>query len=134
MNSASELQKAIRAVLAGDAALAALVGGRIHDQAPADVAFPYISFGRTAVYDWSTATETGAEHIFTLHMWSRGRGRKQTLEIMEQAKRLLHDAALEMDGHRLVNLQLQFAHVRYEDGPDVHHGWLRLRAVTEEIG
>lgn len=133
MNSASELQKAIRGVLAGDAALSALVGDRIHDHAPADVAFPYISFGRTSVYDWSTATETGHEHIFTVHVWSKGRGRKQVLELMELAKGLLHDAALELEGHRLVNLQLQFAHARYEDGPDVYHGWLRMRAVTEEV-
>jgi hypothetical protein len=52
---------------------------------------------------------------------------------MELANGLLHDAALDMAAHRLVNLRLQFAHSRYEEGADVYHGLLRLRAVTEEI-
>ena len=54
MSSAVELQKAVFEALAGDAALAALIGTRIFDHAPANVAFPYVTFGRTSIYDWST--------------------------------------------------------------------------------
>ena len=108
MSSAAELQKAIFEALGANGALAAMIGARIFDHAPANAAFPYITFGRTSVYDWSTATESGAEQLFTLHAWSKGKGKKEALEIMELARQSLHDAPLELEGHSLVNLRLEF--------------------------
>jgi hypothetical protein len=131
MSSAVELQKAIFAALGGNAALTAVIGARIFDHAPANAAFPYITFGRTSVYDWSTGTESGAEQLFTLHVWSKGRGKKEALEIMELARGTLHDAALELEEHSLVNLRLEFSEARYDDRNEAHHGVLRFRAVTE---
>ena len=117
--------------MAANAALAALIGTRIFDHAPANVAFPYITFGRTSVYDWSTGTENGAEQLFTLHVWSKAKGKKEVLEIMELARSTLHDAALDLDGHQLVNMRLEFSEARYDDRNEAHHGLLRFRAVTE---
>jgi len=134
MSSAAELQRAIFEALGGNAALAALVGTRIFDHAPANATFPYITFGHTSIYDWSTATESGTEQLFTLHAWSKGRGKKEVLEIMELARQTLDDAALELEGHRLVNLRLEFSEARYDDRNEAHHGLLRFRAVVEEAG
>ncbi len=131
MSSAAELQKAIFGALGANAGLTALIGTRIFDHAPANVAFPYITFGRTSVYDWSTGTENGAEQLFTLHVWSKGKGKKEALEIMEIAREALHDAPLDLDGHRLVNMRLEFSEARYDDRNEAHHGLLRFRAVTE---
>jgi hypothetical protein len=128
---ALELQKAIFAALTGDAATAALIGERVFDHAPADVPFPYVSFGRTSIYDWSTGTESGTEQLFTLHVWSKARGKAETLRVMERAQTVLDDAALSLDGHSLVNLRLEFSEVRYDDDISVYHGLLRFRAVTE---
>ena len=132
MNSAAELQKAIFEALAANGALAVLVGARVFDHAPANAAFPYITFGRTSVYDWSTGTESGTEQLFTLHVWSKAKGKKEALEIMELARGTLHDAALELEGHKLVNLRLEFSEARYDDRNEAHHGLLRFRAVVEE--
>jgi hypothetical protein len=134
MSSDAELQKAIFGALGANGALAGLVGTRIFDHAPANVAFPYITFGRTSVYDWSTGTESGTEHLFTLHVWSKGKGKKEVLEIMQLARETLHDAALELEGHKLVNLRLAFCEARYDDRNEAHHGLLRFRAVVEEAG
>ena len=134
MNSAAELQKAIFDALGASAALAALVGTRVFDHAPANAAFPYITFGRTSLYDWSTGTESGTEQLFTLHVWSKAKGKKEALEIMELARGTLHDAALELEGHELVNLRLEFSEARYDDRNEAHHGLLRFRAVVEEVG
>jgi len=131
MSSAAELQKAIFAALGANAALTSVVGTRIFDHAPANAAFPYITFGRTSVYDWSTGTESGTEQLFTLHVWSKSKGKKEVLEIMELARETLHDAALELEAHRLVNLRLEFSEARYDDRNEAHHGLLRFRAVTE---
>jgi hypothetical protein len=133
-SAAAELQTAIFSALSNDSALVAELGGsRIYDQAPASVAFPYITFGRTSVYDWSTGTESGTEQLFTLHIWSKARGKKEVLEVMELARQRLDNAALPLSGHHLVNLRLEFAEARYDDDLAVHHGLLRFRAVTEEV-
>ncbi|MBX3581301.1 MAG: DUF3168 domain-containing protein [Rhizobiaceae bacterium] len=131
MNSAAELQKTILAALIANGELATLVGSRILDHAPANVVFPYITFGRTSVYDWSTGTEIGTEQLFTLHVWSKGNGKKEALEIMELARSTLHDGALELEGHALVNMRLEFSEARYDERNEAYHGVLRFRAVTE---
>lgn len=135
MSAALELQKAVFGALTSDAALTDAIGaGRVHDHAPAELAFPYITFGRTSVYDWSTGTEDGNEHIFTLHAWSKAKGKAQALEIVTMIRRVLHDAGLAMTGHRLVNLREEFEEVRYDEDHAVYHGIIRFRAVTEATG
>ena len=134
-SAATELQKAVFAALGGEAALvSALDGQRIYDHAPADVAFPYVTFGRTSVYDWSTGTEDGSEHVFTIHVWSKARGKSEAVGIMEIVRGALHDADLALDGFTLVNLRREFEEVRYEDDHAVYHGLLRFRAVVEPTG
>ena len=134
-SAAIELQKAVLAALAGDAALTAAMGGaRIHDHAPANVAFPYLTFGRTTVYDWSTDTELGNEHIFTIHVWSKTNGKSQALGVISIARQVLHDKDLVLSGHRLVNLRDEFEEVRFNEDHAVYHGILRFRAVTEPDG
>lgn len=131
--SAADLQKALFTALAGDAALSATLGaGKIFDHAPADVHFPYVTFGRTSIYDWSTSTESGTEQLFTLHVWSKGKGKKEALEVMQRVKSALGDAALALDQHRLVNLRFEFGEVVYDDDLSVHHGLLRFRAIVED--
>ncbi len=131
MSSAAELQKAIFAALGANAVLAGLVGTRILDHASANVPFPYITFGRTSVYDWSTGTESGTEQLFTLHVWSRSKGKKEALEIMEQVRETLHDGVLALDGYALVNLRLEFSEARYDERNEAQHGLMRFRAVME---
>jgi hypothetical protein len=129
---AAELQTAIFAALSGDTSLEALLGGaKIFDHAPANVAFPYLTFGATSLFDWSTATESGTEQLFTIHVWSKGQGKKEMLAIMEAVQTRLNDAAPALGDHHLVNLRLEFAEARHDDDLAVHHGLLRFRAVTE---
>ena len=128
---AAELQKAVFEALDGDAAIAAAVEDRIFDHAPANAAFPYVSFGRSSIYDWSTGTESGTEQLFTLHVWSKAKGKKEAHDIMERARAVLDDAALDLGAHHLVGIRLEFAEARYDEDLSVHHGLLRFRAVTE---
>ena len=133
--AAIELQKAIFATLSGSAALNAALGGvRIYDHVSASAAFPYITFGRLSHNDWSTASEDGAEHIFTLHVWSKARGKSQAAAIMETVRGLLHDAGLALAGHVLVNLREEAGDIRFDDDHDVYRGAMQFRAVTEPAG
>lgn len=131
--AAQALQKAVFTALAGDAALVALLGGaRVFDGAPTGTPFPYITFGRTSVYDWSTDTDSGTEQLFTLHVWSRERGRKQAQAIMERVRDRLAETLGALEAHRLVNLRLEFSEMRFDEDLSVQHGLLRFRAVLEE--
>jgi hypothetical protein len=56
------------------------------------------------------------------------------LEIMELVRETLHDATLDLDGHRLFNLWLEFSEAMYDDRNEAHHGLLRFRTATGEVG
>ncbi len=135
MASASfALQKALFARLTADAGVTALLGGaRVYDEVPSRAEFPYVAFGQTTERDWSTGTELGAEHVVTLHVWSRAAGRKESDEIMDAVKAALHYASLTLTGHRLVNLRHEFSDARRETDGESYHGVTRYRAVTEPV-
>lgn len=131
-SSASELQKAVFAALEANASLLAMIGGnRIFDHVPVNTPFPYLVFGRTTVSDWSTDTEDGCEHLFTIHAWSKARGKLEVLNIMSALCQQLHEADLVLQGHRLVNLRCEFEEIRHDEDLDAYHGMARFRAVTE---
>lgn len=126
------LQKAIFSKLSGDAeTLSALGGARIYDDVPSRSEFPFMTFGQSTERDWSTGTDEGMEHLVTLHVWSRGRGRKETEEVISAARKALHDQALALDGHRLINLRHEFSEARRDSDGETFHGIARFRAVTE---
>lgn len=130
-----ELQKAIYGALKADVALTGLMGAaRIHDDVPQRTQFPYVSFGRSLCRDWSTGTESGHEHVVTLHAWSRAAGRREVHEIMAAIERVLHDATITIAGHRLVNLRHEVSDARRDPDGDTYHGVVRYRAVTEPEG
>ncbi|KQT54249.1 hypothetical protein ASG43_01070 [Aureimonas sp. Leaf454] len=133
-HASAELQTSIYQTLSADPGLLKLLGGpKIFDHVPERAPFPYLTLGRTTVVDWSTGTEDGSEHILTLHVWAKGGGKQATYQIMDQVSNKLHDQHLSLDGHHLVNLQLQFAEARLEPDSATYHGILRFRAVTEPI-
>ena len=128
----ADLQKAIFAALGAESALMALLGGaKVFDQAPANTRFPYVTFGMTGIYDWSTATESGAEQLFILHVWSKSQGKKEALAIMEAIRARLEEP-LTLEAHRLVALRLDYSEARYDEDLLIHHGLLRFRAMIED--
>ncbi len=132
MSAMLELQKAVFATLSASPEVQVLVGpDRIFDHVPHTTPFPYVTFGRTAVYDWNTSTEKGDEHLFTLHVWSRGKGKAQAGAIMDALKMRLENVPPVPQGHHLVNLTLEYSEARFDEELDGYHGLLRYRAVTE---
>ena len=133
-SASAALQSAIFAALAADAALTTLMGSpRIFDDVPQDAPFPYLTFGASIDRDWSTATDPGDEHLLTLHVWSRARGRREVHAILAAVRQALHDHPLTLAGHRLINLRHEFSEARADPDSDTYHGLLRLRAVTEPL-
>ncbi|HXJ01307.1 MAG TPA: DUF3168 domain-containing protein [Micropepsaceae bacterium] len=127
------LQKAIFAALSADSTLALLIGDppRIYDDPPGEVELPYVQIGDGTESDWSTATETGAEHQVSIHVWSRAGGRMEARAILSVIYDALQDAALTLDSNRLVNLRFALSQVWRENDGETYHGTARYRAVTE---
>ncbi len=132
MNAAADLQQAIFIALVGHDPLTDALGGqRIHDHAPTNAPFPYVTFARAAAFDWSTASEDGAEHEVTIHAWSKARGKREAFALAEMIRERLHDAALDLAGHSLVNLRCEAVDLAFIDDADAYRARLRFRAVTE---
>jgi Protein of unknown function (DUF3168) len=133
-SSAWELQKAVFAALSNDAPLTALLGGqRIYDDVPRGASLPYVTFGQSTVRDWSTGTDPGHEHLFTVHVWTRVTGERLAHQIMSALRDALHDAALTLSGFKLVNLRFEFSDSLREPDGETIHGVVRYRAVTEPV-
>jgi len=127
-----DLQQAVHATLAADAAVLALLGGaRVYDDVPRGGAFPYVSLAAFTVRDWATGTEPGTEVTFTVHAWSRGAGHKGPHLVAEAVRGALHDQPLTLADHHLVNLRHESSETRRERDGDTYRVIARFRAVLE---
>lgn len=130
--AAFELQTAIYARLAADAPLTTLLGGAsIHDRAPPDATFPYVTFGPATGDDWSTQIETGLEHRIIIDVWSRDRGRGEPLAIADAIRTAIAGAALTLPGHALVSIDHRSTEIGLDEDGETFHAVLTYRAVTE---
>jgi hypothetical protein len=128
------VQRGIYQALAGSSGLSALLGGaRVYDDPPQAASYPFVSLGQSVIRDWSTGTEDGAEHMLTLHVWSRSGGKKQVHEIIDAIKTVLHDQPLTLADHHLINLRHELSEARQDPDGDTFHGIVRYRAVTEPM-
>ena len=128
------LRKAMRDHLLADATLTAMLGGaRVFDEAPRGIEPPYVTFGDARTRDWSTASDSGAEHVVVLEAWSAQRGVREALAIAARVEALLVDAALTLDNHRLVNMRFLQIETRRENQGRFARASLRLRATTEAL-
>ncbi len=132
--AALELRKAIRATLLADAALSAsAAAGRIYDEAPPEAETPYVALTAVASRDWSTSTESGAQHIVDVDVWSVHRGVHEALAIAKLVADALDDADLTLVGHALVLVRVQSIETSRERRGRFARARLRLRAITEAL-
>jgi Protein of unknown function (DUF3168) len=133
-SSSHALQHAIFSALSANTQLTTVLGAaRIYDQVPQPAEYPYVTFGQSSVRDADVALSAGDEHVVTLHVWSRARGRAETHAVIDQLRAALHDQSLSLIGHRLINLRHDFSEARRDPDGETIHGIVRLRAVTEPI-
>lgn len=117
---ALSIQKGIRAALAADADVAALVSARIYDEPPQDVTYPYIRFNTIQPNAFDTDTAEGALVDISLEAHSRSAsGRVEASQIAEAVKAALHrqEASVTVTGYTLVELIFEaFYATRDNDG------------------
>ena len=133
-SSSWDLQQSVYNFLINDATITNLLGGQsVYDDVPQRAGFPYITFGRSTVRDWSTGTEPGNEHVLSLHIWSKAAGKKETYEIIDAICTRLQDNSLQLSDHHLVNFRCEFSEARRTVDGEKFHGIVRYRAVTEPL-
>jgi hypothetical protein len=133
-SSAASLHDAILAALTADSYLVGLLGAaRVFDQIPQPPPYPYIVLGQTNARDGDADDAPTDEHTVTLQVWSRARGRREVQTIVDAIRTTLHDAALPLVGHRLINLRHEFSEARRDSDGVTFRGLARFRAVTEPL-
>ena len=126
--SAAALQEAVFAALTGDAEVAALSGGAIHDALPPGPVPPlYVALGPERVRDASDGTGTGAVHLFPVTVVSEGAGFGSAKALAAAISDALDGAALSLARGRLVSLAFQRARARRVDGVREIELWFRAR-------
>lgn len=127
--SANALQAAIYARLTADAAMTAMIGaGSVFDRRMSGKPMPYVVLNEIATNDFGPDAE---EHLVTIEAWSDAEGRKQVQDIAARVKALLEDAALNLTGFALVNLQHRTTRTRREAKTKAHVAQMVWRAATE---
>ena len=122
----------VLAALKADPAVAALVGGRVFDQAPEGAEHPHLVIGQCESRPVA-ADGGGVEQRLTLTGVSRFAGSEEAKAVAAAVRACLHEAVLEADGVRTATLRANFADVfRAGDGRRTY-AVVRLRAVTEEV-
>lgn len=133
-NASWAVQKSIYSALKTSPDLIAQLGDdSIYDDIPRSASYPYIRFGQSVVRDFSSSSERGFEHSIVLHVWSKGQGKKESFDIMEQIRSALDDQPLAVSDHHLVNMRCEQMSVRKESESQSYHGVLRYRIVTEVV-
>jgi hypothetical protein len=125
------LQASVVAALKGDSGVAALVGDRVYDQAPAAASFPYISLGDTQVLPDKADCIDGTEIFTVLDAWSRKEGFPEVKRIGAAIVSALDDQALSVTGYALVVFELES--IRYLHDPDglTRHAVLTFRSLLQ---
>ena len=134
MSASWALQQAVFAELAANDAVQEAFGDppRVFDVAPRGAVFPYCVIGDDTMSDWSTATETGSEHLLEIRVWSRAGGHREAKLAASAVQDALDGATLAVDGETLIDIRhLGTAFTRESDGETIRAA-VRFRAVMEE--
>ncbi len=129
------VQQAVYDAILADATIRTLVSNPVRAfsiQAPQGTDYPYITIGDGDGASFDTKSTDGMELVFRVHTWSRYRGAKQALEIMDAINDAIDEQSLTITGHSLVVLRFENSVGPLLD-PDgfTLHGIQRFRAITE---
>lgn len=126
-----QLQQGIYTKLKGDGVLMGMVQG-VYDVVPKQVAFPYLVIGDGTQRSLAASAIDGVRCDMVIELFSRAKGRKEVLLIMDRIYALLHRQVLTVDGTPSLVLRIQRAETEMlVDGVTVR-GTVRLLIVLAQ--
>lgn len=127
-----ELQGAILARLKADVTLTALVAGRIYDQEPTPVTYPFVTIGEAQfIRDDATCISGGQVHL-TLHAWSTKTGYPEVKAIADAVVEALHHAPLTLPTNRMTSINHRQNRVFRDSDGLTSHAVLEFLAFTDK--
>lgn len=134
-NPELELQKAIVDRLKADSAVTALVNGRIYDDVPAGVPFPYVNIGPVDSVADDADCITGLIVAQQVDCWSRyaNGGTVEAKKIVDAVRAALHDqeALMPLPTNGMVFLECRNARVNRDPDGLTAHGILSFEASVQ---
>ncbi|HVV94712.1 MAG TPA: DUF3168 domain-containing protein [Hyphomicrobiales bacterium] len=132
MSAALALRAALHQRLAGDAALATILGGaKIYDEVPGAVATPYVVLSGVASRNVGTTDEPSEEHRLTVDVWSRQGGLAEVLNAAEGIVAAVTASDLAPAGYRVADLRWLSTEAKRNAGGRTRTASLQFRALTE---
>jgi hypothetical protein len=142
---AQAIQRAVRAKLAADAGLVALLSDawgfvpvvtdvpQVTDPESND-RFPYVRLGPIVVVPWDTKTSFGTSASLQVDCWSRAAGFDEVAGVMDAVKASLHRQALAITGAHQVWTDLETASTALEADGRTRRGLMFFRVVADDVG
>ena len=127
------LRAGLIARFSGDAALAALLGGkvRLHDEPPRGSVPVYAVFGEAEIVDDSVDGAERHRHSHVIAIIAQPGSVRTALDAAERMAALLTDAALPLQGCRLVTLRVRAIKASRDARTGEARATLTIEAVTE---
>ena len=125
------IQQAIFTQLDNDATLTAVAA--VYDNAPQDVAMPYVTIGEDVLSEWDTDTELGMVASVTIHTWSRERGRKQTKTLQGYVYDALDRVTLSAAGYKFISIDHQSTNSILDTDGLTRHGIQEFKIIIERV-
>lgn len=129
------LQAGLKSALVADAGVAALIAGRMYDEPPSDVVFPYLRFGDISPDAFDTDSKKGSLVQIGLVAHSQSAaGRVEATRVIEAAMDALHqqESSITVVGFTLVEMIFQTYVTRRNPEGRGHTATMALRAMLEE--
>ena len=112
MSVEAAMQKAVVGRLKDDAAVSAIIAGRVYDRVPAGATLPYVHIRGIQAIDDGADCVDGIEIFVDLDVWSNAVGKVEASRAAAAVRTALHFAALVLDepyslteiGHRDTNV------------------------------
>lgn len=129
------LRRGIVAALKGSAEIAAIVGARVYDEAPAKPTWPFIRYGfpietRVDADGWE-----GSSFALSVHVFAKGPGTDSTSGLAALVRKALHEKDFLIDSSGGIAL-LQYSQtttLRDTDEAGAYHAVVQFDAVTLEL-
>jgi hypothetical protein len=131
MNVEKEVKDAIVTRLRSDAAVIALVAGRVFDRVEPTSAFPYVNIGPTDTVSDDAECIVGFELAQQIDCWSRSVGFAQVQLVVDAVRAALHDYDLPLPTNALVFFEHRTTRIVRDPDGITSHGILGFEAVIE---
>ncbi|MBB2793893.1 UNVERIFIED_ORG: hypothetical protein GGD58_002757 [Rhizobium pisi] len=127
-----ELQGALVTRMKADAPLTALVQGRVYDQPPSPVTYPYVTIGEAQTIRDDATCVSGEQVYLTLHAWSQAVGFPEVKRIADAVVESLHLAALALPTNRLISIMHRQTRTFRDPDGLTSHAVIEVVANTEK--